>query len=199
MAILALELSAAHETALAGPIRGEIPFAIESTRAKVALPFLWAAANHILTVGTPMGRKARERVLSQGGPLLRVKKADLVEAGVDIVEHKVTGVQDGRPVLADGRTLDVQNVVWCTGFRHDMTWIELPLEVDPENGLPVHDRGVTDQPGLYFVGLPFLSRFASTLVGGAGRDADYIAKHLLARPEPVNQIAAVDNVEPQTV
>ena len=116
-----------------------------------------------------MGRKAREQVLSHGGPLLRVKKGDLVDAGVDVVEHKVTGVQDGRPVLADGRVLDVRNVVWCTGFRHDMTWIEVPLEVDPESGLPVHDRGVTDQPGLYFVGLPFLSRFASTLVGGAGR------------------------------
>ena len=74
---LALEISDAHETTLAGPIRGEIPFSFESTRAKVALPFLWAAANHILTVGTPMGRKARERLLWQGGPLLRVKRADL--------------------------------------------------------------------------------------------------------------------------
>jgi putative flavoprotein involved in K+ transport len=196
---LALELSDAHQTTMAGPIRGELPFDIEGARAKVALPFLWAAANHILTVGTPMGRKAREHVLSHGGPLLRVKKDDLLAADVDVVEHKVTGVQDGRPVLADGRVLDVRNVVWCTGFRHDMTWIEVPLEVDPESGLPVHDRGVTDQPGLYFVGLPFLSRFASTLVGGAGRDAAHIAKHLLARPAPVNQIAAVDNHESQPV
>jgi putative flavoprotein involved in K+ transport len=146
-----------------------------------------------------MGRKAREHVLSHGGPLLRVKQADLVDAGVDLVEHKVTGVQDGRPVLADGQVLDVRNVVWCTGFRHDMSWIEVPLEADHESGLPVHDRGVTDQPGLYFVGLPFLSRFASTLVGGAGRDAAHITKHLLARPQPVNQISTVDNRESQTV
>jgi putative flavoprotein involved in K+ transport len=196
---VALELSGAHETTLAGPIRGEIPFDFDGMRAKVALPLLWAAANHILTVGTPMGRKAREHVLSHGGPLLRVKKDDLLGAGVELVEHKVTGVQDGRPVLADGRVLDVRNVVWCTGFRHDMSWIEVPLEVDAESGLPVHDRGVTQEPGLYFVGLPFLSRFTSTLVGGAGRDAAHVAKHLLARPQPVNPIGAVDNRESQIV
>lgn len=190
---LALEISDAHQTTLAGPIRGEIPFDFAGARAKLALPVLWAAANHILTVGTPMGRKAREHVLTQGGPLLRVKKDDLLAADVEVVEHKVTGVQDGRPVLADGRVLDVRNVVWCTGFRHDMSWIDVPLEVDPESGLPVHDRGVTNQPGLYFVGLPFLSRFASTLVGGAGRDADHIVKHLVGRPQAPNRIAGVDD------
>lgn len=193
---LALELSEAHDTTMAGPNRGEVPFDFAGARAHVALPLMWFAANRILTVKTPMGRKAREHVLHSGGPLLRVEREHLVAAGVTVVEDKVTGVSDGRPVLADGQVLDVRNVVWCTGFRHDMSWIDLPLAIDDATGLPAHDRGVTDQPGLYFVGLPFLSRFASTLVGGAGEDGDRIAGHIARRPEPVNRIAAVDERAP---
>jgi putative flavoprotein involved in K+ transport len=193
---LALELSEAHQTTMAGPIRGELPFDFAGAAAHVALPLMWFAANRILTVKTPMGRKAREHVLHSGGPLLRVKRAHLVAADVEVIEDKVTGIQDGRPVLADGRVLDVRNVVWCTGFRHEMSWIDLPLTIDESTGLPAHDRGVTDQPGLYFVGLPFLSRFASTLVGGVGADADRIATHIVRQPVRLNPIVAVDEREP---
>jgi putative flavoprotein involved in K+ transport len=193
---LALELSESHETTMAGPIRGELPFDFAGAAAHAALPLLWFAANRILTVRTPMGRKAREHVLHEGGPLLRVKREHLAAAGVAITEQKVTGVADGRPMLADGQPLDVRNVVWCTGFRHDMSWVEVPLTIDESTGLPVHDRGLTDQPGLYFVGLPFLSRFASTLVGGVGADADRIAAHIAGRPALANRIAPVDEREP---
>lgn len=193
---LALELSAAHSTTMAGPIRGQLPFDFAGAAAHAALPLLWFAGNRILTVKTPMGRKAREHVLHEGGPLLRVKRQHLEAAGVTITEHKVTGVEGGRPVLADGQQLDVRNVLWCTGFRHEMSWIDLPLTIDGSTGLPAHDRGVTDQPGLYFVGLPFLSRFASTLVGGVGADADRIATHIVRQPARVNPIAAVDERAP---
>ena len=81
---------------------------------------------------------------------------------------RTVGVQDGLPVLDDGRVLDVQNVVWCTGFRPDYTWIKIPLE-QGEDGYPVQYRGAVDSaPGLYFVGMLFLHSFASMLVGGAG-------------------------------
>ena len=49
---------------------------------------------------------------------------------------------------------DVTNVVWCVGFRHDLSWIDLPIF--GEDGAPMHERGVvTSEPGLYFMGLPF--------------------------------------------
>ena len=71
-------------------------------------------------------------------------------------------------MLADGRALDVANVVWCTGFRPDFSWIELPITGD--DGWPMQRRGVVaSMPGLYFLGLPFLYAFASMLVAGAGR------------------------------
>ena len=87
----------------------------------------------------------------------------------------------GLPVLDDGRVLDVRNVVWCTGFRPDYSWIRVPFELG-EDGYPVQYRGAVDSsPGLYFVGLPFLHSFASMLIGGAGRDAERVAAHIASR------------------
>jgi hypothetical protein len=70
----------------------------------------------------------------------------------------------------------VPNVVWCTGYRSTFDWIH--LDVFDQEGQPVHDRGATGVPGLYFIGLFFLSSLASSLVGGVGRDAEYIARHI---------------------
>jgi putative flavoprotein involved in K+ transport len=173
--------SAGHDTVLSGTIHGELPFSREGKAARVILPIMWFAATRLLTERTPMGRKAQPHVRRGGGPLLRVKTADLEAADVELVEAKVTGVEGGRPVLADGRVLDVANVVWCTGFRKDLSWIDFPVGGD--DGWPDQTRGaVTDRPGLYFVGLPFLYSFSSTLVGGVGRDAEHVVKQIGRTP-----------------
>ena len=71
-------------------------------------------------------------------------------------------------MLDDGRVLDVRNVVWCTGFRTDFSWIDVPYEID-DDGYPVQYRGVVESaPGLYFVGLLFLHSFTSMLIAGPG-------------------------------
>ncbi|MFC0447900.1 flavin-containing monooxygenase [Rhodococcus jostii] len=177
---IALEVSRSHRTTISGPVRGEVPFDIEGRAAHVAIPIMWFMANHVLTERTPIGRKMRAHVRSGGGPLLRVKRADLAEAGVEHFPAKVTSVRDGRPVLSDGTEVDVRNVVWCTGFRKDTSWIQIP--VTGSDGWPEQSRGVSpDHPGLYFVGLPFLRAFASMLTGGVGRDAEYVAKHIARR------------------
>jgi putative flavoprotein involved in K+ transport len=80
-------------------------------------------------------------------------------------------------VLDDGRDLEVTNLIWCTGFVPDFTWIDLPAFAGKEG--PVHDRGIVrSDPGLYFVGLVFLYALASSLIGGVGRDAEHIVKHI---------------------
>jgi putative flavoprotein involved in K+ transport len=174
---IALELSGNHRTILSGVYRGEIPFDITSRRAHVIIPVMWFLANHVLTERTPMGRKLRHGIRAEGGPLLRVKSAHLDAAGVEHYDARTVGVQDGMPLLADGQVLDVANVVWCTGFGKDTDWIQIP--VTGEDGWPEQSRGVVaSSPGLYFVGLPFLQAFASMLVGGVGRDAEYVAKHI---------------------
>ena len=84
-------------------------------------------------------------------------------------------------MLDDGRVLDVQNVVWCTGFRPDFSWIDVPFDLG-DDGYPVQYRGVVDSaPGLYFVGLLFLHSFTSMLIGGTGRDAERVAKHIASQ------------------
>jgi len=176
---IGMEVSATHRTWLSGRDKGQIPFRIEHPLRRVVLPLLWFVASHVLTVKTPIGRKVRPHVLQDGAPLIRVKSQDLLAAGIERV-GKTVGVRHGLPVLEDGRVLDVANVIWCTGFRQDFSWIEVPVFGEDDTG-PMHERGVASEPGLYFVGLDFLFSFTSENVGGVRRDARHIAKHIASR------------------
>jgi putative flavoprotein involved in K+ transport len=174
---IGLEVSATHPTWLSGRDKGQIPFRIGTRKDRLALPILWFIASHVLTTKTPIGRKARPHVLAEGAPLIRVKSEDLLAAGVERVP-KTIGVSEGLPALEDGRVLDVANVIWCTGFREDYSWIDLPVFGD--DGEPMLERGVANERGLYFVGRDFQYSFVSENVGGVRMDAKYIAKHIAA-------------------
>ena len=183
-----------HETWLSGRDTGKVPFRIDTVLSRYVLqPLLLRVIFHrLLTVDTPVGRKARPKIISSGGPLIRTKPKDLIAAGVRRVP-RTAGIKDGRPVLEDGTVLDVTNVVWCTGFHPGFSWIDLP--VLDEHGEPKHERGLLPQePGLSFVGLHFLYSMSSTMIHGVGRDAERIAEaveqRLMARarqrqPTPV--------------
>jgi len=175
---IAMEVSQTHTTWLSGPDKGQIPLPIDHPLRRVVVPILWFVASHVLTVRTPLGRKARPHVLRHGAPRIRVKSKDLDAASVEQVPRTVR-VEDGLPVLEDGRVLDAANVIWCTGFRQDYSWIDLP--VFERDGTPVHERGVASEPGLYFLGFDFLFSFASENVGGVCRDAKHIARHIAGR------------------
>jgi putative flavoprotein involved in K+ transport len=130
-------------------------------------------------VNTPMGRSVRRKLLSMGGPLIRVKPKDLESAGVERV-GRMAGVQDGQPLLEDGRVLNVANVLWCTGFYPGFSWIDLPIF--GEDGRPIQQRGVVvKEPGLYFVGLMFLYAASSVMIHGDSRDAQYVAETIATR------------------
>jgi putative flavoprotein involved in K+ transport len=93
------------------------------------------------------------------------------------------GVRDGLPVLEDERALDIGNVIWCTGFRPDFSWIDLPVFEDDERE-PIHHRGIVEsERGLYFVGLFFLYAMSSGFFRGVGRDAGYVVKSIAARKD----------------
>jgi putative flavoprotein involved in K+ transport len=178
---ISYELSATHETILVGRDTGQIPVPLESRRMRVAWRGMTFMANRVLTVDTPMGRKMKEKLRAHGGPLLRHKTSDLRAAGVERVFARMAGVENGLPVLDDGRVVDVANVIWCTGFRPDYGWIDLPLEYD--GAYPKQYRGAAaGSPGLYFVGMPFLHSFSSMLIVGTSRDARRVVDHLVARP-----------------
>ena len=115
---IALDLAATHEVILAGRDTGRIPISLGG-------PTYWVM-NQLLTTNTRLGwRFAASVHAGKGTPLVRVRPADLVEAGVERAP-RVVGQVDGRPRLEDRRALDVANVIWCTGYRPDYSWIALP-------------------------------------------------------------------------
>ena len=73
----------------------------------------------------------------------------------------------------------IKTVIWATGFSWDFSWIQLPIF--DEYGYPIQRRGVTDYPGLYFLGLHWLHTLLSGLFVGVGDDAAYIAEHMSER------------------
>ena len=107
-----------------------------------------------------------------------MRRKQIIAAGIERVA-RTTGVQDGYPLLEDGRVLEVSNVIWCTGYTPDFSWIDLPLAT--RHGFPIQNRGIVESvPGLYFIGLLFLYSISSALVGGVGRDAEHIVDHIAA-------------------
>jgi putative flavoprotein involved in K+ transport len=169
---LALELSATHSVTIAGRPTASIPPAV--IRFFGALQ--WRAINNLLTRSTPMGRKAAVGFFHRGAPLIGTGVSDLVKAGVRRV-GRFTGVQDGMPVVDGAGVLAPASIVWATGFRPGFDWIDdLPLD---DFGWPATERGVAARmPGLYFVGMPFQYAVSSSLLGGVGRDAAYVAARI---------------------
>jgi putative flavoprotein involved in K+ transport len=177
---ISLDAVQGHPTWLSGPDRGHIPVSIDTWIAQnVAFRVIRFVGLHVLTERTPIGRRSKAKHASRGDPLVRVKPRQLLAAGIERV-GKTVGVRDGKPVLEDGTVLDVANVVWATGFRHDLSWIDLPIF--GEDGEPMHERGVVSgQAGLYFVGLVFQYSAGSDVIPGVGRDARYVVDRLLSR------------------
>lgn len=180
---IAFEVAGSHRTILSGAFHGQLPFrVIDSPRARIFWPILSFMFAHVLTIRTPMGKRMRAQIRggSGGAPLLRVRLPDLEAAGVERHEARTVGVKDGKPVLGDGTVLDVRNIVWCTGYRRDYSWIGAP--VVGADGWPDEVRGVSPTvPGLYFLGIPFSYAFTSMLVAGAGRDAQYVVDRIAER------------------
>jgi putative flavoprotein involved in K+ transport len=138
----------------------------------------WNFIHRVVTIDTPLGRKAKSQISLRGQPLIRLNRADAVAAGIEHVP-RLAGVTDRKPCLEDGRGVDVSAVVWCTGFRPDYEFLELPDCPFDSRGLPIAPHGIVEHiAGLYFVGLPFQEGLTSTLVGGAGRDAQLVVRHI---------------------
>ena len=131
------------------------------------------------TLDTAVGRALRRRMRG-GDALIGIPERTLMEGGVVRV-GRLTDELGGLPVCG-GEVMEPRVIVWATGFHSDYRWINLPV-VDAE-GYPRHTRGVaTDAPGLYFVGLRFQHRMSSSLIGGVGADASFVADQVAKRCE----------------
>ena len=181
---IALEVATGHPTWMSGRHPGHLPFHIDGVIGRhLGVPLIIGFIfHHLLAVNTPIGRKVRPKLLHATGLVVRVKPKEIAAAGVERVP-RVVGVQEGLPVLEDQRVLEVANVIWCTGFRPDFSWIDLPVFGEEEEPIdPLHQRWiVTNEPGLYFVGLFFLYATSSSLLRGVGRDAERVVKAIASR------------------
>ncbi|MDQ3152101.1 MAG: NAD(P)/FAD-dependent oxidoreductase [Actinomycetota bacterium] len=128
------------------------------TRAPVDRLPTWLAGDGDILIGHTVGRTLRRGGMSR--------------------HPRVTGVDDGGVVFADGSRTDVDVVLWATGYRPDYSW--LPADAVEPDGRPIHRRGSSPVAGVYFVGLENQYSTASSLIGWVQRDARTIAEHAAA-------------------
>ncbi|TYL54605.1 FAD-dependent oxidoreductase [Agromyces mariniharenae] len=174
---IALELSRTHPTSVSGTPSGELPVRHGRAAARFVLPVVRFAGLHVVTLGTPIGRRVIPKLSAHASPLIRTRRKELAGAGVASV-GRVTGASNGLPVV-DGRELAVANVIWCTGYRSDFGWLQVPAF--DETGAFRQWRGVVASvPGLYVLGLDFMYSLNSESLPGTVRDAAYLARRIAA-------------------
>jgi putative flavoprotein involved in K+ transport len=171
---IAKELSATHKVVLSvGSRQTPLPQRLLGRDL-----FWWLTKARILdkSVETRLGQRlsTRETLIGSSPRELRRRYgAELKPRALDA---------DGRRLrFEDGNELEVDAIIWATGYRPDYSWIKLP--VFDEDGRLRHRRGVTDLPGLYFLGLTWQHTRGSALIGWVRDDAEFIAERIAAHQE----------------
>ena len=115
--------------------------------------------------------------------LLDEADAYVVRTGIDLPREPQARAIGPDPACVTDPTLEldlagvgVTSIIWATGFALDFGWLQ--VDAFDEHGRPKHRRGVSSEPGLYFLGLPWLSRRGSSFIWGVWHDAKYLADHI---------------------
>lgn len=170
---IALELAATHPVTLAvGTASSQLPQRLLGRDL-----FWWLTRLGIITK-TADSRLAR-RLRAKGDLVIGTPLRQLRAAGVS-VRPRVRATASDEVLFADGSVLRPASVVWATGFGPDYSWIDVPGVIS--DGQVVHDRGRTNAPGLFFIGLPWQHTRGSALLGFVQHDAEWLASHLAACP-----------------
>jgi putative flavoprotein involved in K+ transport len=176
---IAKELSAAHSVHLAiGSRQTPLPQRLLGRDL-----FWWLTKTGLIkkTVESRLGRRARDR-----DTLIGSSTRDAKRHGVE-VKPRVVGAAGGAVAFEDGSELNIDAVIWATGYRSEHSWINLP--VFDQNGAVLHRRGVTDVPGLFFLGLTWQHTRGSALLGWVKDDAEFISERIAANTnERPNQV-----------
>ena len=163
---IAAELAASHEVHLSvGSRQTPLP---QRILGRDLFTFLEATRLMSKTVDSRIGRRLKDRETLIGSRPSALRR----KLGVTL-RPRTTGASGTAVSFDDGTTMDVSSVIWATGFELDHSWVDVPVFDD--NGQVVHRRGVTDSPGLYFLGLPWLHTRGSALLGWVQHDAKYVA------------------------
>ncbi len=171
---IATELSATHRVHLSVGSR-QLPLPQKLLGRDL---FWWLTKFGLLqkTVESRLGKRMRDRDTLIGSSPRAVKNS-----GVHL-EPRAVGISGRTISFADGSDLDVDAVIWATGYRLDHSWINFP-GVSGKADIP-HKRGVTEVPGFYFLGLQWQYTRGSALLGWVKDDAEYIAEQIAAFESP---------------
>ena len=167
---IAEELAATREVHLAVGSR-QMPLPQRVARRDI-FDLLTATGAMRVTAGSRVGRRMRERETLIGSSPRTARRLGIH------VHGRAVGAAGSRITFADGGSIEVGAVVWATGFGREYSWIDVP--VLDAGGEPVHDRGVTASPGLYFLGLPWQHTRGSALLGWVEDDAAHVAARIAA-------------------
>jgi putative flavoprotein involved in K+ transport len=135
--------------------------------------FWWLSGVGFMKVSTDsrLGRRLSERDVLIGSSARRLRRSGVT------MRARLTSAVGRRALFEDGSDQDVDAVVWATGYRPDFSWIDVP-DVKGASDRIVHRRGVTDAPGLFFVGLTWQHTRGSALIGFVNDDAAFIARRI---------------------
>jgi len=178
---IALELARSRKVWLAGRSPGHLP---RRFLGRDLFDWVWPVMKRA-TMESSLGQRMRTRA-EHGDQRIGISERAVHAAGV-IRVGRVIDERGGLPVCGD-TVIEPSAIVWCTGFEPDYRWIQLPAMND--RGAPLHRRGVSSAvDGLYFAGLRFQHRVSSSLIGGVGEDAAFVAaeigrRSLLGEPRP---------------
>jgi putative flavoprotein involved in K+ transport len=168
---IALELTANHEVLLAA---GR-PRRVSPDRILGKSVFWWMDKLGVLRASRE-SRIGNYLMKADPFPGKRLELDELRQRGVDVV-GRVTQAGGKRVSFADGKAAEVDAVVWATGYRDDVDWVEIP-EAKDARGNFMHYRGVSPLPNLCFVGRSWQWTRGSALFAGVGEDAAYLTEHL---------------------
>lgn len=122
--------------------------------------------------------KVGKFIKSKTDPIFGFELKSQLNKGSVLLKPRATSANRNGIFFDDNTRLNVSNVIWSTGFKSEYSWINIP-NIFTEEGLPIHQRGITANKGLFFLGLPWLYRRGSALLQGVGSDAKYIVDIIL--------------------
>lgn len=166
---IAKELSATHEVRLAvGSRQKPLPQRLLGRDL-----FWWLAKTGLInkSLDSRIGQRLQSKDTLIGSSPRELRRRYGIE-----IKPRAIGANGGTVSFADGSELEVDAVIWATGYRLDYSWIDLPI-FDAQGSL-CHRRGVTDVPGLYFLGLTWQHTRGSALIGWVRDDADFLAERI---------------------
>ena len=169
---LAVELARTHRVTVAAP---RPPWYLPVRLLGVDL-YWWTWLTGVLD--SPSGSRTSRYVRQRGDAIVGTQLRDLERTGaVRVVPHRVVAARGREVQLADGTGLPVSTVLWCTGYRPDTAWVDVPGATGPD-GAPLHSAGASPVPGLHWVGLPWQTRLSSSIIYGVDRDARQTAERI---------------------